>query len=471
MWTQARISELLQRQRRFFRSGKTLEPDWRLEQLRRLKQAVLARQRDMEEALAADLGRAPLEAYFCDVGSVVMEINETIKGLKRWARPEIHFSGLTCFPSTVTRVYKMPYGVSLIISPFNFPFYLSLAVLAAAIAGGNTAVIKASSKSARCTEVLKRLVADCFRDDYVALVDGGHEIADLLLEQRFDKIFYTGSPKVGSHVMELAARHLTPVTLELGGENGNWAIVRKDADLRDAARKIVFFKLLNAGQICINVNQAAVAEEVAEPFLAAVREELRRQIGEDPLRNPEYPSLITENAWERCAAEVEQYRSRVLIGGAGEKESRKFAPTVIWPVQPEEPIVRHELFAPILPVVPFQDAEVDALLETISEREHGLALYLFTRDMHWAKRVMSTQQYGGGCVNEVCLHMMVKGVPFGGVGHSGMGAYHGEWGFREFTHPSTVLFGKTRFNLSLREHPYSGPGAGLKRKLLRIFER
>ena len=471
MWTQARIEELLRRQRRFFKTGKTLDLDWRLEQLRRLKQAVLSHQKEIEAALAADLGRAPLEAYFCDVGSVVMEINETLKGLRRWARPETRFSGLTCFPSTVTKVYKLPYGVSLIISPFNFPFYLSLAVLAAAIGGGNTAVIKASSKSAHSTEVLKRLINDTFPDDYVALVDGSHEIADLLLEQRFDKIFYTGSPRVGVRVMEAAAKHLTPVTLELGGENGNWAIVRKDADLRDAARKIVFFKLLNAGQICINVNQAAVAEEVAEPFLEAVREELRRQIGPDPLHNPEYPCLITESAWERCAAEAEQYRDRILLGGAGEKESRKYAPTVIYPVKPEEPIVRHELFAPILPVVPFQDAEADKLLETIAEREHGLALYLFTKDMNWAKKVMSTQQYGGGCVNEVCLHMMVKGAPFGGVGHSGMGAYHGEWGFREFTHPSTVLFGKTRFNLSLREHPYTGKGAALKEKLLRAFER
>ena len=471
MWTEESIRALAEKQRRFFRTGKTLDIDWRLAQLRRLKEAVLAHEADIEAALAADLGRSRAEAYFCDVGAVVLEINEVIRGLRRWARPETHFSGFTCFPSVVTKVYKLPYGVSLIISPFNFPFYLSLAVLAAAIAGGNTAVIKASSKSAHCTELLKRLISGTFPEEYAAVVDGGHEIADLCLAQRFDKIFYTGSPRVGVRVMEAAAKHLTPVTLELGGENGNWAIVRKDADLRDAARKIVFFKLLNAGQICINVNQVAVAEEVAEPFLAAVKDELRRQIGADALHNPEYPCLITEAAWARCAAEVEQYRDRVLCGGAGERETRRYAPTVIYPVSIDEPIVRHELFAPILPVVPFPDAEIDRLLETIAEREHGLALYVFTKDMKWAKKVMSAQQYGGGCVNEVCLHMMVKGTPFGGVGHSGMGAYHGEWGFREFTHPSTVLFGKTHFNLSLREHPYTGQGAALKEKLLRLFER
>ena len=471
MWTEAKIQELVEKQRRFFRTGETLDPGWRLEQLRRLKSAVLANEKDIEAALAEDLGRSAAEAYFCDVGAVVLEINEALRGLRRWARPETHFSGFHCFPSVVTKVYKLPYGVSLIISPFNFPFLLSLGVLAAAIAGGNTAVIKASSKSAACTEVLKRLITETFPEEYVALVDGGHEVADLCLAQRVDKIFYTGSPRVGVRVMEAAAKHLTPVTLELGGENGNWAIVRKDADLRDTARKIVFFKLLNSGQICINVNQVAVAEEAAEDFLAAVRAELTRQIGDDPIHNPEYPCLITETAWERCAAEVEAYRDRIVVGGAGKRETRKYAPTVIYPVDADESIVRHELFAPILPIVPFKDAEIDRLLETIADREHGLALYVFTKDKRWAKKVMSTQQYGGGCVNEVCLHLMVKGVPFGGVGHSGMGAYHGEWGFREFTHPSTVLFGKKRFNLSLREHPYGGKTGERKMKLLRKFER
>ena len=212
MWTQERLHDLTVRQRRFFRSGKTLDLDWRMEQLRRLKQAVLARQKEITAALSADLGRSEAEGTLCDVGPVVMEINENIRGLRRWAKPELHFSGLTAFPSTVTRVYKMPYGVSLIISPFNFPFVLSLAVLAAAMAGGNTAIVKVSSKSPHCTEVLKRLIADSFPDDYVALVDGGHDVADLLLEERFDKIFYTGSPKVGAHVMEAAAKTISSVS-------------------------------------------------------------------------------------------------------------------------------------------------------------------------------------------------------------------------------------------------------------------
>ena len=208
-----------------------------------------------------------MEAYFCDIGSLILEINETMKGLRKWARPETHFSGFHCFPSLVTKVYKVPYGVSLIISPFNFPVLLSLGVLTAAIAGGNTAVIKTSSKSLHCTEVTKKLVASTFPKEYVTVIDGGHDVADMCLAQRFDKIFYTGSPKVGMHVLTEAAKNLTSTALELGGETGNWCIVRKDADLKDAARKIAFFKALNSGQICININQVAVAREVAEEHL------------------------------------------------------------------------------------------------------------------------------------------------------------------------------------------------------------
>ena len=471
MWTEEKVSELVARQRAFFRTGATLDVNWRLARLKKLRQAVRRYEKPILKALAADLGRSAAEAYFCDVGSVILEINETLRGLRRWARPETRLSGLVCFPSVLTKVYKLPYGTTLIISPFNFPFLLSLGVLTAALAGGNTAVLKASSKSPHSTMVLQRLIAETFPPEVAAVVDGGHDVADLCLAQRFDKIFYTGSSRIGAHVMEAAARNLTPVALELGGETGNWCIVRKDAAVRDAARKIVFFKLCNSGQICIDVNQVAVAEEIAEEFLDALRAELRRQIGGDPVHNPEYPCLISDAAYQRCAEEAERCRGRILTGGTGDPAARRYAPTVIYPVGPDEEIVRHELFSPLLPVVPFRDAEADALLETIAAREHGLALYIFTRNTAWAKRVMSSQQYGGGCVNEVCLHLMVKGAPFGGTGHSGMGAYHGEWGFREFTHPSTVLYGSTRGNLPLREHPYGGKKNAYKSALLRLFER
>ena len=471
MWNEQTVHEAVNSQRAFFRSGRTLDVNWRIEQLKRLKIAVQTHEKELMKALQEDLGRTETEAYLTDIGALIAETNETIKGLRKWAKPETHFSGAACFPSIFTKVYKMPYGVTLIISPFNFPILLSLGVLIAAIAGGNTAVIKASSKSPHCTEALKRLIAAAFPPEYVTLVDGGHDIADSCLAERFDKIFYTGSPKVGVHIMEEAAKNLTPVALELGGETGNWCIVRRDADLWDAARKIAFFKLLNAGQICININQIAVAEEVADQFLMCLQEEFTRQIGEDPCHNEEYPHLITKAAYDKCAAEAEQYKDRIVYGGNGDPDTLKFEPTIICPVEIDEPIVQHELFNPLLPIVTYRDSDINDLLNVIAEREHGLALYLFTSDMKWAEKTMSSQQYGGGCVNEVCVHLMVKGVPFGGSGHSGMGAYHGEWGFREFTHPSTVLYGSSRFNLPLREHPYSGKEGEWKLKLLKIFER
>ncbi len=469
--TENEIHEVVETQRKFFRTGTTLPVKWRIKQLKKLKTAVLAHEKEFEDALAVDLGRSKVEAYLCDIGPIVTEVNEMIHGLRRWARPERHFSGFMCFPSMVTKVYKMPYGVSLVISPFNFPILLTIGVVAAAMAGGNTVVVKSSSKSAASTKALEKFFAEVFPPEYVTLIDGGHDIADLCLAQRFDKIFYTGSPSVGKHVLAEAAKNLTPVALELGGETGNWCVVRKDADLKDAARKIAFFKLCNAGQICININQIAVAEEVAEPFMEELKKAFIAQIGEHAESNPEYPKLITDGAYDKCANLADEYRSRIFFGGFGDKETRRYAPTMIYPVDINEHIVQHELFCPLLPIVPYKDAEVDQLMETIADREHPLAMYLFTKDLKWANRVMRTQQYGGGCINEVCIHMMVKGVPFNGTGHSGMGAYHGEWGFREFTHPQTVLKGRTRWNLTLREHPYSGEAGEKKMKILRVFER
>ena len=464
-YSQENIHEIVLKQKEFFASGKTLDVKFRKEQLRKLKKMLLDHEQEIIDALKVDLNRDPIEAYFCDIGSVVLEINEYIKGVKRWNRRENHFSGLACFPSIFTKVYKLPYGVSLVISPFNFPILLSFGVLAAAICGGNTAIIKASSKSAACTAAMKKMIVETFPEEYVTVIDGGHDVADYCLSEPVDKIFYTGSPNVGKHVMEMAAKNLVPVTLELGGETGNWCIIRKDADLKDAARKIAFFKLCNAGQICININQVAVASEVADEFVEELKKAFTKHIGECAYENKEYPKLITPKAYQAIASEAEEYRDRIVYGGKGNEETSQYNPTIIYPVKINEKIVNHEIFGPLLPIVPYKDSEINELLNVIASREHGLALYIFTKNKKWAKKVMRTQQYGGGCINEVCVHLMVKGVPFNGTGHSGMGAYHGVWGFREFTHPQTVLIGSNHFNLSLREHPYSVK----KKKLFKMF--
>ena len=465
--TKESIHQIVLNQRAFFATGETLNIRFRKEQLKKLRKMIIDNQNQIIQALREDLGRCEVESYFCDVGDVVMEINEYIKGLKKWSKPETHFSGLACFPSIFTKVYKMPYGVSLIISPFNFPVLLSIGVLAAAICAGNTAIIKASSKSKATTAVLVDIVSKTFPPEYVVVIDGGHDIADYCLEERVDKIFYTGSPKVAKHVMEMASRNLTPVALELGGETGNWCIIRKDANLKDAARKIALFKACNAGQVCININQVAVADEVADQFVEELKQAFIKQVGEKAYLNEEYPKMIAQRAYQYIADEAEEYRGRIVFGGEGDANTLKYSPTIIYPVDINEGIVQHEIFGPLLPVVKYKDEEINDLLKVIAEREHGLALYLFTKNKKWAKRVMQTQQYGGGCINEVCLHLMVKGVPFNGTGHSGMGAYHGKWGFNEFSHPSTVLFGHTHMNLSLREHPYTKKKKDMLSKFLK----
>ena len=326
-YTKEDIELIVNKQREYFLSNETLDISFRIKQLKKLKSALLNNEKLIIEALEKDLGRSEIEAYFCDFGSLILELNETIKGIKKWAKPENHFSGFVCFPSMRTKVYKMPYGVSLIISPFNFPFMLSIGVLIPCIAGGNTAVIKASSKSSESTKVLMKIISEAFDSCYVTVIDGGHEVADYCLETRFDKIFYTGSPKVGKHVLECASRNLTPVALELGGETGNWCIVRRDADLKDAARKIAFFKALNSGQICINVNQVAVERDVAKEFIEELKKEFNRQLGEDIINNDEYPRLINKAAFDKCVSELNEYKDRIVFGGEGSEEKLKVSPT------------------------------------------------------------------------------------------------------------------------------------------------
>lgn len=375
------ITKIVQSQRDFFMSGQTLDIGFRKAALRRLKAYIIKYADELEAAMQEDLCKSDVEGYLCDIGPSIMEINETIKGLNKWSRSETHFSGLLCWPSVVTKVHKMPYGNCLIISPFNFPVLLTFGVLAACISGGNTAVLKCSHKSSASTKVMKKLIADAFPQKYITLIDGGHDVADMCLDTRFDKIFYTGSPKVGVHVMQKAAKNLTPVALELGGETGNWCVVRKDANLKDAARKIAFFKACNSGQICININQVAVAKEVAKPFIEELKRAFEKQLGPNAIDNPEYPKLITKAAYDKCENWVKKYKNKLVYGGQGDAKSHKFNPTILYPMKIDDDIVQQELFNPILPVVPFSDNKVDDVLKTIASREHGLALYLFTSNI------------------------------------------------------------------------------------------
>ncbi len=466
-YTKDYVSNLVKKQKEYFNSGETLSISFRLKQLKLLKKMLLDNQDLLIETLYLDLGRSETEAYLFDIGATLKEINENIKNVKKWAKKEIHYSGLLAFPSTKTYVYKMPYGVSAIVSPFNFPVFLSLSVLASSIAAGNTAILKTSSKSKHTTDVLIKIISQTFNDKYIAILGGGHDVSDYLLQEKVDKIFYTGSPRIGKHVLDLAKDNLVPVTLELGGEEGNWCIIRKDADIMDAARKIAFCKIANSGQICININSVLVAKQISGDFINKLKMAIKKQIGESPLLNKEYPRMIGETSFNNAVNDIKKYQSRIIFGGRYDSSALKIEPTLIYPVYMNEEIVRRELFSPLLPIVEINDDEIDNMIEIIDSREHPLAMYIFTKNIKWAKKVMSKSQFGGGAINEVLIHSLITGVPFNGVGHSGMGAYHGEWGFKEFSHPQTVLIGKTKGNLSLREHPYNKKKLKLIKKIVK----
>lgn len=463
-YTKEYVSNLVKKQKDYFNSGTTLSISFRIKQLKRLKKTLLDNQDLLIEALYLDLGRCESEAYLFDIASTLVEINENIKNVKKWAKKEVHYSGLLAFPSTKTYVYKMPYGVSAIVSPFNFPIFLSLGVLAASIGAGNTAILKTSSKSKHTTDVLIKIISETFDEEYISILGGGHDVSDYLLQEKVDKIFYTGSPRVARHILDLAKDNLVPITLELGGEEGNWCIIRKDADIKDAARKIAFCKIANSGQICININSLLVAKELVKDFIEELKKAIIKQIGDSPLLNKEYPRMIIESSFNNALKDINKYHERIIFGGRYDSATLKIEPTLIYPVDIDEEIVRRELFSPLLPIVALNDSEIDKAIKIIDNREHPLALYLFTKDIKWAKKIMSSSQFGGGAINEVLIHSLIKGVPFNGVGHSGMGAYHGEWGFKEFSHPQTVLIGKTKGNLSLREHPYN-------KKKLKLIKR
>ncbi len=466
MWSKDRIDEIYLKQQAFFRTNVTLDVAWRKKQLKKLYKIVCDNEDKIAEALYEDLGRHEAEAYLLDVGVIKLEISEILHHINKWARKERHYSGLICFPSIRTEVLKLPYGNCLLISPYNFPFLLAFGVLASCIAAGNTAIIKTSSRSKESSLLMRKLINDNFDEAYISVIDCDHDLADYLLEKPFDKIFYTGSPQVGKKVLHKAADNLTSVALELGGENGNWCLLRKDCDIEDAARKIAFFKICNSGQICIDINQVAVPEEIAEDFIAALKKEFDRQLP-DALHNDEYCHLIDKKAYDKAINWCQKYEDKIIYGGHGDSNSLKFEPTIIYPLSINDDIVQNELFCPLLPIVTYEDDRWQEIVDIIESRQHGLAFYVFTKDVKWAENLLSRMQFGGACVNEVCLHHMVKGVPFNGVGHSGLGAYHGEWGFREFSHPSTVLYGKSHFNLSLREHPYNR----IKLLLLKLFEK
>ena len=454
-----RYEEALERQRRFFDSGVTLSAGFRRAALKRLADAMKLFEPKLLAALREDLGKPPFEAYASELGVVYEEIRELRTHLESWMSPRAVRGSLTQFPCRCT-VRPEPLGVVLMMSPWNYPVQLTLAPLAAALAAGNCAVVKPSRYAAKTSAVLEEMLHDAFPSGLVTVFQGGAEENQALLALKFDHIFFTGSPAVGRVVMEAASKHLTPVTLELGGKSP--CIIDETADVALAAQRIAWGKLLNAGQTCVAPDYVLIHETMLHSFAREYAAAVRRMYGEEPTQNPEYGKIINEKHMERLKGLLQ--RGTPVIGGTFSDRDRKIAPTLLTGVSWDSPVMQEEIFGPILPVLPYRSFS-QALAE-VRRRPKPLALYLFTNDGDHKRRVLREVSFGGGCVNDVVVHLTNPRMPFGGVGESGMGAYHGKAGFLTFSHVKSVLEKSTRIDLPVRYPPYKG-----KLPLVRLLMR
>lgn len=440
------LQPLLQRQRAFFNSDKTKDVAFRLEQLQRLRQLVANAGPQVIAALKDDLGRPEFEAYAFEVG-VLQEIDYAIRHLRSWVKPQRAALPLSQRPGAAW-VQPEPLGVVLIMGPWNYPFQLMLSPLVGAIAAGNCAILKPSELAPATSTLLSKLIGQTFDPDYIAVVEGGVETSQALLAERFDHIFFTGGSAVGKIVMAAAAQHLTPVTLELGGKSP--CIIDTNVDLATTARRIVWGKFVNAGQTCIAPDYLLVNRRIKTALIEALKATLQEFYGNDPAQSPDYGRIINARQFDRLAALLNS--GTVLLGGQVNPETRYIAPTLLGNVGPNAPIMQEEIFGPILPVLEYTDiSEAIALVRSLPK---PLALYLFTRDRQLQDMVLQSTSSGGACLNDTVLQVAISTMPFGGVGPSGMGSYHGKAGFDTFSHRKSILRKPFWLDLNWRYAPY-----------------
>ncbi len=453
------ISAVIEKQRALFASGITMERDYRALALDALYDAVKSHESEIAAALYADLGKPEAEAYMCETGLVLTSLRYLRRHLARFMRPRRVRTGLAQFPGH-GELRRMPYGTALIMSPWNYPLLLTLEPLAAALAAGNTAVVKPSAYSPETSKVIAQLLGEVFTDDYVCCVTGGRAENTALLGERWDKIFFTGGGTVGREVLRAASEHLTPVTLELGGKSP--VIVDDTADVALAARRIVCGKFLNCGQTCVAPDYVLCAESVCDALIEAICDEIGAQYP-DALRDPSYCKIVNARHFERILALIDP--AKVVCGGHSDAAALKIEPTVMSGVTACDAVMGGEIFGPVLPML-----TVGSLREAIAfveERPRPLALYLFTRSRANREEVLKRCRFGGGCVNDTIMHLTTEALPFGGVGASGMGAYHGRWGYEEFSHEEGILHRGRGPEPSVRYRPLTEGKLSMVRRLLR----
>ena len=455
------IHEIVENQRRFFHTGATLPVPFRLQMLRKLRDAVDRYEAQISEALAADLGKSSYESFMCETGLVRGEISYMLRHTGRLARERTVHTPLAQFAARSFQK-PSPYGSTLIMSPWNYPVLLTLDPLADAIAAGNTAVVKPSAYAPAVSALLAELIGRCFPPEYVAAVTGGREENAALLEEAFDFVFFTGSQAVGREVLRHTAERLTPAVLELGGKSP--CIVDETARLPLAARRIVFGKYLNCGQTCVAPDYILCHSGIKDRLVEALCQEVRRQYGEDPLRNPRYGRIVNEKHFQRLLGLMDP--DKTVIGGQSSPETLQIAPTILDRVSPGDPVMQEEIFGPILPILTFDRFE--DLYGLLADQPKPLALYLFSENRPRVRQALSRLRFGGGCVNDVVIHLATSEMGFGGVGESGMGAYHGKAGFDAFSHYKSIVDKKTWMDLPMRYQPYQEKRYG---RLLHLFLR
>lgn len=437
----------MQQQRHFFASGQTLDLAFRKESLKRLQQAIRQHEQVIFDAMYADFKKPAFESFATEVGFVELELKLILDNLHKWAKPRKVKETLINFPAR-SYIYPEPYGVALVIAPWNYPFQLLINPLIGAMAAGNCAVVKPSEITANTSAVISKIIRENFDEAYIASVEGGVSTSQYLLAQRFDYIFFTGSTKVGQIVMKAAAEHLTPVTLELGGKSP--AIIAVDADLELAARRITWGKFLNAGQTCVAPDYVLVREQVKEEFIQLVEQCIQEFYGPDPAESPDYARIVNDSHFNRLQSYLRN--GNVRTGGKTEVATRYIAPTVLDQVSWEHPVMQEEIFGPILPVLSYNS--LDEAIKIVNQQEKPLALYLFSSSEQRKERVLKNVSFGGGCINDSISHLINPNLPFGGVGQSGIGSYHGKSSFNLFSHQKGVVHRGTWVDLPLRYPPY-----------------
>ena len=456
--TEQQIINIVAKQHDFFKTGATKSYQSRIENLNKLKAVLIKYETEMHDALKQDLGKPEFESYLSETGFSLHDLSSTIKSLKGWMKPKCTMTSLLTQPGS-SKIHYSPLGVNLIIAPYNYPINLTISPLIAAIAAGNTAVIKTSEMTPACSAIIRKIITETFAPKYIAYIEGEVPETTLLLQQKFDHIFFTGSPRIGSIVMSAAAKNLTPVTLELGGKSP--CIVHEDAKLDIAVNRIISGKFLNAGQTCVAPDYVMVHKSVKEAFLAKLKARIIKVYGEEAKNSPDFARIVSDNHFQRIAGLINP--EKILVGGQTDAATRFIAPTVLRDITLADKAMSEEIFGPVLPILEYEHLdEVYVVVDQLPH--HPLACYIFSESNIIQQEIINTIQSGGACINNCVFHAGNPHLPFGGVGESGMGAYHGKHGFECFSHKKGVLKSATWMDMPLIYPPY-----GNKIKWLRKF--